>query len=194
MIDFIGQKPPTSRFKLLLLDCAILLIQCFMLAVHSEREKLRQIVLPMRRSPGSAAPTDEASSAAPPPTLRDHDLEERGIRADAPVSANETDEIEMQPLRNLPGGDGTAEDERERSGLLDPTASHPVAQPELIDVLRSGNAVLADFHVVRAIRNAGNDYKSAAAHSLQTLGYATTLARLAAERRAALGNRNRPPQ
>lgn len=41
LADFIGQKPPSSRLPLLLLDCFVLLVQCLMLAVHSDREELR---------------------------------------------------------------------------------------------------------------------------------------------------------
>ncbi len=41
LADFVGQKPPNSRFPLLLLDCVVLVLQCLMLAVHSDREHVR---------------------------------------------------------------------------------------------------------------------------------------------------------
>src|SRR6187402_269562 len=44
IIDLIGQKGPTSKLHLVLLDILILLLQCFMLTVHVERERLTGIL------------------------------------------------------------------------------------------------------------------------------------------------------
>ena len=43
IIDLIGQKGPTSKFHLVLLDLLVLGLQCFMLAVHVERERLSAV-------------------------------------------------------------------------------------------------------------------------------------------------------
>jgi hypothetical protein len=172
IIDFIGQKAPTSRVSLLLIDSVILAIQCLMLAVHQEREGLRKLVYPATRSvavPGGGNILGVAAG-------QDHDAEERGVLRDATGTAaptEETDEIEMRTLT----GDG-----QESTRLLEGSSIRR-ADVDLPGILRSGNAVLADFHVVHTIRTVGNDYERAAAYSLQTIGYTAALAARAAERR-----------
>jgi hypothetical protein len=85
----------------------------------------------------------------------------------------------MQPLRNNDTGD------EERTNLLERRNSN---QEDLREVLNSGNAVLADFHVRVALRRAwtdrGNTSEAAAAYTLQNVSYNATLAALAAQRRA----------
>ena len=183
VVDFIGQKPPSSRFTLLLLDVAILGLQCFMLAVHGERERLRKVVMPSRRMASSTAGTETADAMLTSST-QDHDAEERGVLRDAPEPVETADGIELQPLT----GSAATETGQE------PGAAMPegYAASSLSDTLRSGNAILADFHVLNSIRTSGNDYQSAAAYSFQTIGYTATLARLAAERRARLETRQQP--
>ena len=197
MIDFIGQKAPTSRLGLLLLDVAVLGLQCFMLAVHLERERLRKLVLPLRRTAGAATAgaevgaevSAEATASTAVPSTQDHDAEERGVLRDDSL-LDETNDIEMRSMSGREG-QGPRDEDGESSRLLADAATQGAASPDLGDMLRSGNAVLADFHVVKAIRTAGNDYQSAAEHSLQTIGYAATLARLAAQRQARLNTRPR---
>jgi hypothetical protein len=173
IIDFIGQKAPTSRLSLLLIDTVILAIQCLMLAVHQEREGLRKLVYPATRSvavPGGGNILGVAAG-------QDHDAEERGVLRDATgtaASTEETDEIEMRTL---------TDDGQEGTRLLEGSSIRRAAHVDLTGLLRSGNAVLADFHVVHTIRTVGNDYERAAAYSLQTIGYTATLAARAAERR-----------
>lgn len=179
IIDFIGQKPPKSKLAFLLLDLVVLGLQCFMLAIHAERERLRKIVLPPRRTSSGAGIT----TVAVPVTTQDHDAEERGVLRDEPAAVETPDGIELQPLS---GGSApqTTSSNAEGSRLSRRNAHHGEDDPDLTDVLRSGNAILSDFHIIHAIRTAGNDYQSAAAHSIQTLGYTTSLMRLATERRA----------
>jgi hypothetical protein len=189
MVDFIGQKPPSSRLALLFLDVAVLGLQCFMLAIHSERERLRKAVLPsLRRAASGTTGTGSAEADTGTGTssgTQDHDAEERGVLRDAPEPVETAEGIELRPLT----GAGNGEPGEEPGG----TASGPSSAGSLSDTLRSGNAVLADFHIVHALRASGNDYQSAAAYSFQTVGYAATLARLAAERRARLETQRRQP-
>jgi hypothetical protein len=184
VVDFIGQKPPGSRFTLLLLDLIIFGLQCFMFAIHTERERLRKVVMPSRRRASSTAATATTNTAASTST-QDHDAEERGVLRDGPELVETVSGIEMQPLISSTGDDTGPEPSANLSG-----ASSTIS---LSDTLRSGNAILADFHVVHTIRTSGNDYQTAAAYSLQTLGYTATLARLAAERRARLETRRQQP-
>lgn len=192
-MDFIGQKAPSSRFSLLLLDFVILGIQCVMLAVHQESEKLWKVVRP--RTATSAVPTGESAPAAAStitPTTQDHDAEERGESRDLAQGPDDSDEIELQPLvgSNGPGaGTGQSAGTADQRGTR--RTSRTVSSDQLMETLVSGNAVLADFHVINSIRMASNDYQSAAAYSLQSLGYTATLAALAAERRARFGAQTR---
>lgn len=183
IIDFVGQKAPTSRLGLLVLDVVILAIQCLMLAVHQEREALRKLITPGRQTAGAAAAPVASTAAPAAPTAQDHDAEERGVLRDEPRTTGETDEIELRPL--------SGNDTREGEGVPETTRLLPgsalrQADTDLLGFLRSGNAVLADFHIVHTIRTVGNDYERAAAHLTQTIGYTATLAARAAERRARL--------
>ena len=193
LIDFIGQKAPTSRLSLLLLDFMIFGIQCLMVAVNMERDRIRKVVKP----PGIISTIAAAGAAAggssdpTPTTTQDHDAEERGVLRDAPT-LDETDDIEMRPL----GGGGDQDEGDERANLLERGSAGAGAgsggseYDGLLDILRSGNAVMSTFHVRQALRdtwnNRGNTPESAAAYTLQNVGYNATLAALAAQRRARL--------
>lgn len=188
IVDFIGQKAPTSRLPLLFLDMAVLALQCLMLAVHSERERLRSVVRPFRLR---VNPTTEAATATggndaaatERSTTQDHDAEERGVLRDAPEEVDESDEIEMRDLDRGQGGrDGGRNEERQR--LISGVRAPQRGKSQLSDILSSGNAILGEFHILHTIRTATTDYEGAAAHSIQTLGYTAALAALAAQRRA----------
>ena len=180
MIDFVGQRPPTWRLGLLLFDVIIWGAQCLMLAVHQEREKLRKAVVPsLQSAPGTQSDSATATAEA----MQDHDAEERGVLREEAGMVESSESIEMQPLNR-----GALEDAQ-----LDTAYSQTAV--DLVDVMWSGNAVLASFHVVHAVRTVGNDVQSAAAYSLQSLGYTASLAAaIAAERRARLANRRQRPR
>ncbi|KAK0628419.1 hypothetical protein B0T17DRAFT_470150, partial [Bombardia bombarda] len=180
IIDFIGQKPPTSRFSFWCLDLVILAVQCLMLAVHLEREKLRKVALPSLQSvsvpvlaAAAAVAGDGQVLGTLPETTQDHDAEERGVMRDEAYAADgdeNGDRTETQPLMT---------EEREgrhydRGGSAG--GGYAPAGVDMLDIMRSGNAMLSNFHVVHAVRTVGNDYQSAAAYSLQGLGYTATLA------------------
>ncbi|KAI0482777.1 hypothetical protein GGR56DRAFT_670619 [Xylariaceae sp. FL0804] len=198
LVDFVGQRAVSSRFTLLLLDLVILALQCFMMAVNLERERVCKVVRPPRRGPvipGEAVATTPTTTA----TGQDYDAEERGVLRDAPT-VDETDEMEMRPLRdgiddedddNGDDDDHADSADGEGSGLRRrPTAATAHTAEGLLDTLRSGNAVLASFNVRRSLHiawhNQGDTPESAAAYALQNVGYNATLAALAAQRRATL--------
>ena len=214
LIDFIGQKAPTSRLGLLLLDFVVFGLQCLMVAVNMERDRIRKVVKPPRilgaiaaaaaaaTAAAAGGDSEEAAAANPVVTTQDHDAEERGVLRDAPT-LDETDDIEMQPLGGRGGGRGGSDQDDsgdERAELLD---RGPISRSGsgsagaggneydgLLDVLRSGNAIMSTFHVRQALRdtwnNRGSTPESAAAYTLQNVGYNATLAALAAQRRARL--------
>ncbi|KAB5563569.1 hypothetical protein GE09DRAFT_787328 [Coniochaeta sp. 2T2.1] len=184
IIDFVGQKAPTSKLGLLVLDVVVLAVQCLMLAVHQEREGLRKLVSPGRAAAAAAAGAAPVATApvAGAPTAQDHDAEERGVIR----TAGETDEIELRPVSGHGTGGGGEDATPETTRLLPGSSLRQASDGDLLGFLRSGNAVLADFHVVHTVRLVGNDYEQAAAHVTQTIGYTATLAARAAERRARL--------
>lgn len=175
IIDFVGQKPPTWRMYYILADLAIVCIQCLMLTIHTERERLRVVLKtfrPLFPELAQEMPTGR--------TLQDLDAEEQGVLRDtATTTVDETDAIEMRPLRwrpRIPGEAGGRGDEAE--------GSRRSSQTHLLDVMRSGNAVIGEYNVVRSMRTAAFDFERTAAHSLRSIGYEARLAALQAQRQA----------
>ncbi|KAI1113679.1 DUF1746-domain-containing protein [Nemania sp. NC0429] len=189
LVDFIGQRAPSSRFTLILLDVAVLAIQCFMITINIEKEKIRNVIKPPR------VDTTSGTTAVASTTGQDHDHEERGVLRDVPEidEANETDNVEMRPLASRSSG-ALSDSEypgREGSRLLRRSGIGQTSQSDsLVDVLRSGNAVLGNFNIPHSLRTAWhsreNTPESVAAYALQNVGYNATLAALAAQRRARL--------
>jgi hypothetical protein len=189
LVDFIGQRPPSSRFTLVLLDVVVLALQCFMITVNIEKEKIRNTVKPPRIN------TTSGISITVSTTSQDHDAEERGVLRDAPIidEVNDVDDIEMRPLGNHNNNSvGDSESAGgEGSQLLRRSGGQRRGQLEgLVDVLQSGNGVLANFHIPQLLRtawhNRENRPESAAAYALQNVGYNASLAALAARNRARL--------
>ncbi|ORY60172.1 uncharacterized protein BCR38DRAFT_350570 [Pseudomassariella vexata] len=183
LIDFVGQKPPSSKFTLLFLDLVVLSLQCFMLAVNMEKDRIKTIVKPPKR-PAAVEGGTQTMEASTSTTGQDHDAEERGVHRDAPT-VDETNDVELRPM----GSDREGGDE-DLTTLLDRSSGHTTSYEELGNILSSGNAVLSDFHVRHSLRTAwndsGNTTEGAAAYALQNVGYNATLAALAAQRRARL--------
>lgn len=240
VVDVVGQKAPTSRWPLLLLDVVVIALQCFMLAVHVEREGLRGYV----RSPafrrhyggheheeGSRHRRDgsgdgrggrtarEARGAAA--TSLELDAEERGVVLGHDSGADrghtydtdedgddhhhfgDEDDVEMQLLtgtstrtrrqhgrtRRRRPRDGDLDDEEasraraesERAAFL--AGLDQTNRPSLLDVLNSGNGIIGEYHVLRALRRSDTrDHQAAVARGLRSTGYATTLGALLFQR------------
>lgn len=173
IIDFIGQKPSRSRIYYLLADLFIMALQCFMLTVHTERERLRIALKTFR--PALPEMVQQFTNNR---TIEDLDAEERGIpREQSGLAVNDNEDVEMQPLN--PNGEVSGDTEvnsREASGDEAP-------RTHLSDIMNSGNAVLGDYHILHTLRRAAIDLERTAAHSLRTIGYTTTLAAITARRR-----------
>lgn len=212
IIDFIGQKAPSSKLSLVMLDCVVMALQCTMCAVWLEKDRIRKIEITLKSVAAGGVPKGpNQSTTAPVPTAaldldtgiatwrQDLDAEERGILRDDSLGADETNDIEMRPLVNErdPSGSGgggnggrtTIEEARYRRYLRTLGGSQSDEgpdRPSLVDVLMSGNGLLANFHVVHAVRTLiahnASDPVPATGYPLQLTGYTTTLARLAAER------------
>ncbi|KAH6709626.1 hypothetical protein BKA61DRAFT_454004, partial [Leptodontidium sp. MPI-SDFR-AT-0119] len=185
IIDLIGQKGPTSKFHLVLLDLLVLGLQCFMLAVHVERERLiavKDALSSTVPTAGTDVPREAVVSA------QNLDAEERGQRGDAIVTSE--GDMEMQPM--MPQNDGPSslrnevDDERneERERLLaEPPAPQEEADDGTLDILWSGSAIVADFHVMHTLRRQWLDYGNATESAIQTVGFSAELAAVTASRR-----------
>lgn len=192
IIDFVGQRPATYPVYYLLADFVILLIQCLMLSVHTQREQLRVLLKTFR--PMLPELSDEMEATVRP--AQDLDAEERGVSLHAqhvPASAtnaaavDESGGIEMRDLSNgsLETAEGS-EQNGEAASLLQRTASEDSPRAQLSDVMNSGNAVLGSYCIIQSLVSAAGDLERTAAHSLRTISYGATLATLQARRRAAL--------
>lgn len=182
VIDFIGQKPPTSRIYYVLADVVILAVQCLMLTVHTERERLRVVLKTFRPMvPDVAQETT--------PTIEDLDAEERGVSRDmlGSLPIDEEDGIELQPLHRV----STTEEGNSTSGESEPSSAREQSTDEptrsnLSDVLSSGNGIIGEYHVLHSLHNAALNIERTAAYSLRTIGYGATMASIEARRRATL--------
>lgn len=174
IIDFVGQKPPTSRIYYILADLVLLALQCLMLTIHTEREKLRLALKTFR-----PITTDPAAELALGRTLEDLDAEEQGIRSGPSVEGeDEQGDIELRPM-----GSSTGDTILSRSVLDSSDSGDEPSKSHLNDLFDSGNAILGEYHVLHAMRVAASDVERNAATSLQTIGYRATLAALEAQRR-----------
>lgn len=182
LVDFVGQTPPKSRLFLLAIDACILVLQCLMLAVHSQREALRETVKPHRGFDFLPELRRQIRAQALDAEERDR---RRGVHE---ANTGEPNDIEMG---NMGGeGVGNAEGQDDRSWLLtsEPPSS-ATTRKQLAEIYTSGNAVIGEFHLLQTMRLASTDYSAAAAHSIRTLGYTATLATILARERRDQSNR-----
>lgn len=181
VIDFIGQRPPTFRLYYLLADVVILAVQCLMLTVHTQREKLRVTLKTFR--PLVPELVQEMATAR---STEDLDAEERGVLGDAPdTMLDGTEGVELGSMAaSQEAGQGSGQ-AGESESLLRETSNDDTPRTHLSDIMASGNAVLSEYHIVQSIMSAAIDLERTAAHSLQTIGYGATMAALQARRRGA---------
>ncbi|CCU78835.1 hypothetical protein BGHDH14_bgh02198 [Blumeria hordei DH14] len=161
IIDLIGQKGPTSKIHLLTLDIILLMLQCFMLAVHVEKGRL-QIILATVANPR----TEVVSPRADVVNLQDHDVEERGlIRNENLNDADiELQNITVDSLSN--NHDQSLGVNRERERLLsDYTArtgreseEDEYEEDETLEMFWSGMAIVSDFHILDNLKKQWHSY------------------------------------
>lgn len=214
IIDFVGQKAPTSRVGLLLLDCLVLVLQCVMCAVWLEKDRLKKIEVTLRsvaaggfpkRNVNTPAPQEAPVTTGDATSTQDLDAEERGVLRDDPLGEDDSRGIELQPLMTerpppaVAGSSGTGPLEARYQRILrslggSDSREEGADRPSLLDVLMSGNGLLANFHVVHSMRTLAAESTNAsnvAAYPLRLTGYTTTWAALAAESQARLERRAR---
>lgn len=177
IIDLIGYKGPTSKIHLVLLDLLILGLQCFMLAVHVENERLRKAIAALSSGSGPTVQSDQPRAETN--TIQDHDAEEQGVMRD---SVTDNDGIELQAMgprteeatssTNI-GVDIERNEERERLLAEPPPRLEEDDRDDTgLDIYWSGTVVLADFHILQNLRRQWRDYGNATESALQTVGFA----------------------
>lgn len=148
IIDLIGQKGPSSKLKLVVLDLLVLILQAILFTIHLDREKLDKFL--------TAYGKKTADGQTPPPP-QDYDAEERGVLRD-PVAGLEG--IEMQSLgstgaasrpRTLEFAAGANEQDEREELLAEPANREPDDSP--LDIFWSGTAVIGEFSVLDTLRS-----------------------------------------
>ncbi|KAL8690330.1 MAG: hypothetical protein Q9218_004205 [Villophora microphyllina] len=134
LIDFVGQKSPVSRVRLVACDLVVLALQLVILSVTCKRRRLND---------GNNAAAD--GSLVREAETQDHDFEERGIRR-----SEDADEIELQFLRPLSGGRTGGEEDGERDELMGTSQSAVNEHPG--DVFYSGQYIVADINIFDTIK------------------------------------------
>jgi hypothetical protein len=184
IIDLIGQKGPSSKLHMVILDVLVCALQCFMLAVHVERERLAAALAALV-SP-SATTTIEGQPRGEGGASQDHDAEERGVIRDGVTS---TGDIELQPMSSTGGNpsgnsEGTERNEERERLLAEPAPRQDTEDDDTpLDAFWSGTAIVADFHVLHTLRKQWDDYGNASASALQTVGFSAEFAAVTANRR-----------
>ena len=162
MIDFVGQKSPTLRVRLMALDVVILVLQCTLLAVFLERRA------------GKGSPSETSQYGREAVQRQDHDAEERGILTS---QIETTEDIEMQDLN--------AEGQGARNSL---SGTAPISQAGIdpsrdlhpLDVYAAGDFIIADFDIIGTVRSQwgqATDRGNSSASTSQTSAVAALTAR-----------------
>jgi len=186
IIDLIGQKGPTSKLHLVLLDILVLLLQCLMLTVHVERERLSGILTAFTKG---TPVTDQPRGAVI--STQNIDSEERGVIGGNGTMAEMAGETgisrtdsQLSIIRGLVVDEVDEENATERAQLLDepppredPEHDHP------LDVFFAGTAIIAELHIMETLKKQWADYGNASASALQTVGFSAEFAATTANRR-----------
>lgn len=136
LIDFVGQKSPVSRVKLVGYDLLVLALQLVMLGISVEKRR-------MGAPEGMAMAGGNEESAE---ETQDHDLEERGVRR----GEEGAEGIEMRSLRSMSEGRTGAEEDGERNELLEGNETARDDHPG--DDFYSGQHVITNIRIVDTVR------------------------------------------
>jgi hypothetical protein len=183
--DFVGQKSPSSKFHMVLLDITILVLQCVMLAVYAEKEQLRHALNPPSETSSGTTGGGQTASGETATSAQDYDAEERGVIREEMASNGD---MELQELTSVGTRHRRADVDEERDEERERLLAEPLPRPEdedghALDIFYSGNVVLADLHVMQNLRQQWQKYGSASESAIQTVGFSAGFAAVAANRR-----------
>ncbi len=189
-VDFIGQRAPTTKVCLVLLDLLIALFQCVMLAVHVEEDRCHKAIL-NKATMAAYMRGERDPGAATRPTAQS------GTRQSQELDAAERGEV-GQPPADVPrqgageGDEADEADEADDTTERDPLTSHHTdeAGPSSahqnimastaqsikdgegpLDVYYSGNVSLGEFHMVNTIKELWSKYIAGQDNSLTATSY-----------------------
>jgi hypothetical protein len=158
ILDLIGQKGPTSKLHLVLLDILVFILQCFILTVYAEREKISVLLETL-----SKPVVDVASGAAPHiemTTGQEIGLGEQELVQSVTQTRVNTEPLAVRPDTNdmdtVRDGHGHPLINEELERLL--ADNHPPPEEEdddatTLDAFYTDTGTLADFFIVDAIRH-----------------------------------------
>lgn len=144
-MDFIGQKGPTNKIHLVLLDLFLLALQFVMLPASIQRRKLRDAATATETTSATGA------STATPTSRQDVDSEERGIRRSQEEDGIELQNLDSSTRNNTATQESAASEERE--SLLAPPRPQPANDLAIIDMFNSGQITLIDLDVWQVIKD-----------------------------------------
>lgn len=137
-MDFIGQKGPSSKLHLVLLDFLVLGLQLVNLGILLVRHKAKE---------ASGTATASASATAAPAPTQTLDFEERGQLS----SDHQAVDIELQNLNSAGREEATVEEspvnEREREALLASSTAPRSSDSHIFDAFNSGEIMIADLNL-----------------------------------------------
>ena len=147
IIDFIGQKGPTSKAMLVLLDLVVTVLQLVHLSAHVARLRLKDVS-------ATAAIVESVTGGLG----QDVESEERGVRRSAELERrNLQEDIELQTLHSSGGSvvrravrNDDDEDTDGQSGNT--TTSSTWTDAFLFDAFKNGQIVLVDLNPLRTVK------------------------------------------
>lgn len=161
-MDFIGQKGPTSKIHLVLLDFVVLALQLIHLSILIAKQRAKEAA-------------EGAGSQHSARTTQNHDFEERGLlRAD-----HDPVDIELQDLNPSGRHEGPEESTEpeggggERDALLASTA--PASDAHIFDAFNSGEIIIADLNIAETVRTQFLKYRDASSQRDPNAGLASRL-------------------
>lgn len=158
-VDFIGQRGPTSKIRLALMDGLIFALQAVMLSVLMKQKALKERLSSAADAPGAVSDAQAAEPRAR--SIEEAALEELGL-----VRQPSLDSMSPSPSEGPDGSDegrrgdvrdDDEEDEYYRSGTSAEAAS-AAAAAEVLDALRSGQGSVASLYVLGSLREVHGAY------------------------------------
>ncbi|KAI4199423.1 MAG: hypothetical protein LQ346_002561 [Caloplaca aetnensis] len=163
LIDFVGQKSPVARLRLVGYDLLVLALQLVILGITTEKQKLD--------APEGGRDSREDES-------QDHDAEERGTRR----SQEGSEGIELRPLR--PATEGWTGSEQANAGNeLFEESEEGTASEHPGDAFYSGQHIIANVYIADMVREQWRQTSPATAASSGNESMAAAAAAELARRR-----------
>lgn len=153
MIDFIGQKGPTSKWKLVGLDLVLLLLQLTMVAVHAKRRELKKMIAKI--TGGSSVTATRTVEGEPPAaeqatattTAEDNAAREQDADAEERGVLRRTDSL----------SDSGADPDEEEDALLPSSEGTHV---DALDMLISGQCLVGEFTLIDTLLQEHQHYQA----------------------------------